>query len=500
MMTYKRTLITAAGLAFAVAPTLAFPPALGTSADYDPKSPVRPSAGYLNDYLRQDDAGMAAWDLGVATRLRYEVRDNFGISGRPGSLDFRENGADVDNNYLLYRIRPRVGYNSEWFNVLVEGRHSGAESDDRDHPGVSPESDEFDLHQAYVMIGNHKEFPISVKLGRQELNYGDERVIGGFAWNNIGRTFDAAKVRWQNPWFGVDFFTSRPVVPDNHNFNMSNDYEYFSGAYFNTKKIPKQTTEFYFLARNASAKAPAYDVGVLQLPASARDIYSVGLRVKSNPGELNGWDYTAEVVGQLGHYNDPAMPAALDRSLEHQAYMIAANGGYTFTDVAYTPRIGLEYALASGDSDPLDGKHETYDQLYPTKHKFFGFMDFFAMQNMHDIRLSASAKPLPRLNLLAEYHAFFLADTSDNLYAAPGGRRGGIAPTPGTGYGINPDYDSYVGSEIDFVATYNINPQTILEFGYSHFFVGEYIEQSLRDPAFGSTDANWFYVSLNINF
>lgn len=498
-MINKRTLTAAAALATVITPTFAeWPTALGTAADYDPTTPARPSPGYINELLRQNDAGMAAWDIGIATRLRYEVRDNFAIVGRPGSLDFRKDGADVDNNYLLYRIRPRVGYNSEWFSVLVEGRHSGAESDDRDFPGVSPESDEYDLHQAYVMVGNHKEFPLSVKIGRQELNYGDERVIGGFAWNNIGRTFDAAKLRWQNPWFGVDFFSSRPVVPDNHNFNMSNDYEYFSGAYFNSKLIPHQTTEWYFLARNASAKAPFYDVGVLQLPASARDIYSVGFRVKSNPGELNGWDYTAEAVGQFGHYNDPVL--ASGNSLEHQAFMVALNGGYTFSDVKYTPRVGLEYALASGDSDPNDDKHETYDQLYPTKHKFFGYMDFFAMQNLHDFRASASAKPLPRLNLLAEYHAFYLYDTSDNLYAATGARRGGIAPTPGTGYGINPSYDSYVGSEIDFVATYNINPQTILEFGYSHFFVGDYVKQSLSAPTHGSEDANWFYASLNINF
>jgi len=47
------------------------------------------------------------------------------------------------------------------------------------------------------MIGNHKEFPVSLKVGRQELSYGEERLVGAFAWNNIGRVFDAVKVRWQ---------------------------------------------------------------------------------------------------------------------------------------------------------------------------------------------------------------------------------------------------------------------------------------------------------------
>jgi hypothetical protein len=492
MTNTQRTLISTATLALAITPAFAAP------GDFDPMKPARPSAGVLNDYLREKDAGMAAWDFGVSTRLRYEMRDQFGIPGKGGpGADFRGDAIDNNNNYFLYKIRPRIGYNSEWFSALVEGRHSGTESDERNRPGPNPEADEFDLHQAYVVVGNHKEFPVSLKIGRQEMIYGDERLIGAFLWNNIGRVFDAAKVRWQNPWFGVDVFGSRPVIPDNHNFNMSNDYEYFSGAYFNSKLIPHQTTEWYFLARNVSPKALSY-TGVTQLPFSARDIYTFGIRVKSTPGELNGWDYNAEAIGQLGHFNDPAAPAGTDPSLEHQAFAFFAGGGYTFSDVKFSPRVGLEYNFGSGDSDPTDNKHETFDNLYPTNHKFYGSMDFVSLQNIHNIRVNSSAKFLPRLTVNADYHLFWLADTHDNFYTAGGGRRGGTAPTPGTGYGINPTYDDFVGSEIDLVTTYAINSQATLEAGYGHFFTGKYIEQSLSVP--GTKDADWVYVSLNINF
>jgi hypothetical protein len=287
------------------------------------------------------------------------------------------------------------------------------------------------------------------------------------------------------------------VLIDNHNFNMSNDYEYFSGAYFNSKLIPKQTTEWYFLARNASANATSYPATTTQVVGSARDIYTVGFRVKSNPGELHGWDYTGEVMGQFGHYNDPALPVGLN-SLEQRAYAFVAAGGYTFTDVLYTPRVGLEYDFGSGDHNPNDNKHETFDNLFPTNHKFYGFMDFVSLQNIHDVNVNSSIKPLPRLAVTANYHNFFLADTHDNFYTVTGARRGGIGTTPGTGYGINPNYDSYVGSELDLVTTYNINPQTIFEVGFGHFFTGKYIDQSLS--AVGTKDANWVYVSLNVNF
>ena len=63
--------------------------------------------------------------------------------------------------------------------------------------------------------------------------------------------FDGAKLRWQNKYFGVDAFATRLVVPDDNNYNTANDYEHFSGLYFNTKLVPKNWTEFYVLARNA---------------------------------------------------------------------------------------------------------------------------------------------------------------------------------------------------------------------------------------------------------
>ena len=478
----------------ATAVVLAITASVYAAGDYSPTSPVRPSAGLVNDWLRKENPYMSAWDIGTQVRLRYEIRDNFGVAGTAGSMDFLHNGRDVDNAYLLHRIKPHVGYTAEWFSAFVEGRASGSTGDDRN---PNAESDgPFDLHQAYVTVGNHKEFPLSLKVGRQELIYGDERVIGAFGWNNIGRVFDAAKLRWQTPWFGADFFSGRVILPRDNYFNMPNDYDWFSGMYAGSKLIPKQITEFYVLSRNtAPGSLRAYGTALPSLP-SPRDIYTVGVRMKSNPGELGGWDYLTELMGQFGHFNDP--PKSGDRSLEHLAYALVFAGGYTWTDAPWTPRLGLEYDYASGDSDPTDDKHETFENLFPTNHKFYGYMDLFSLQNLHDVRVQSSFKPLPRLTLLAEGHAFWLADTHDSLYTVAGARRGGIGTTAGNGYGINPNYDSFVGTELDVISTYAFSPQGTIELGYGRFFRGDYVKQSLN--ALGSADANWFYAQLNFTF
>jgi hypothetical protein len=127
-------------------------------------------------------------------------------------------------------------------------------------------------------------------------------------------------------------------------------------------------------------------------------------------------------------------------------------------------------------------------------------MDLFSWQNLHNARLTGSIKPLPRLTLTADYHAFWLADTSDNFYTVAGARRGGIGTTPGTGYGINLGYGSYVGSEVDLIATFVVKQYATAQIGYGHFFVGDYVKDSLSAPAVGSTDANWFYAQVNFSF
>ena len=65
---------------------------------------------------------------------------------------------------------------------------------------------------------------------------------------------------------------------------------------------------------------------------------------------------------------------------------------------------------------------------------------------------------------------------------AAGTARGGTGATPGSGYGVNPGYSSFAGAELDVIAGYAVTRYAQVETGYGHFFVGEYIQQSLAAP------------------
>ncbi len=474
-----------------------------------PAAKPAPSAGLLNDLLREQYSALTKWDIGGSARGRYEVKDGYAIPGVAGSLDFGKNGADVSNDYWIERLRYRVGYNESWWSAMVEGRSSFAQSDERpayfanptppgtkNRNGHGPESDTVDLHQAYVTVGNLKEFPLSAKIGRQELSYGDERLVGAFAWNNIGRVFDAAKVRWQSDWFGADFFASRVVIPEDGQFNVANDYDWFSGVYANVSKIPKHLLDLYVFSRNGSGAAIAAEPSPQAPQPSARDIYTLGFRFKSKPGELGKWDYYTECAYQFGDFQDRRLPGM--PRLDHEAWMAVIGGGYTINNIRAKPRLGVEYSYGSGDDDPTDGDHGTFENLFPTNHKFYGYMDFISLQNIQDLRGILTLKPHQRLTINIEGHGFWLADTSDNFYNVGGAPRGGTGTTAGNNYGVNPGYDSFVGTELDVIASYAVTSFAQLEAGYGHFFRGDYVKQSL--DAIGSQDADWFYLQATFNF
>jgi hypothetical protein len=375
--------------------------------------------------------------------------------------------------------------------VFAEGQHASSTGDKRD---PNPESNgPFDLHQGFLNVGNAKEFPLTAKVGRQELSYGDARLIGAFDWNNLGRVFDAAKVRFENPDGWIDGFVSRVVIQDDNNWDEANDYDIFSGLYASSRTmIPKQETQLYFLARNVSPESPnAIGPGLppFLTGPTPRDIYTLGFRFKSLPGTLKGLDYEAEVAGQLGNF----AYAATGPRLDHEAWAAHVAGGYTFTKAWGTPRAGLEYNYASGDTDPTDNKHGTFENLFPTNHKFYGYMDFFAWQNLHNPRFATSIKPAKGLTLTADYHAFWLAETSDFFYQANG------LPRNTGGYGINPTASSFVGQEVDVIATYAWKGIAVLQAGYGHFFVGDYVEDSLAATG-GASDADYVYVQMTLNF
>jgi hypothetical protein len=454
--------------------------------------------------------GIVTFD--VQERLRLEVREN--------NYDFN-NDADAltDDGWLLQRFRIGLLIKPvSWIKIYAQGQDSREiDSDRADFPGVlgAEGDDSFDLRQGYIEIGDPKLFPLTLKVGRQILSYGDERLVGAFDWNNIGRTFDAVKLRWEEKLWSLDAFASTVVMPTRGQYNQSDFVngnetgreQFFAGVYFNTTALPFQSTDIYGFYLSENTGQPLFQPNALD----DTGFFTIGFRMKSKPGAFAaqalpesaersgsdgkeiadtksmapllskkpvGLDYTLEAAFQTGEV----------RGLDLTAFAAHLDVGYTF-DHAGRPRIALGYSYASGDSDPLDGDAETFQNLFPTNHKFYGQADFFAWQNLHDLEANFKVAPIKSVTLRADFHAFFLASTDDVWYRA----NGVTAVRPLNAAARNAD--SYAGCEIDVLATWAATKNVLLEAGYSHFIAGEY----LNDTG-AASDADFAYVQATFSF
>lgn len=173
----------------------------------------KPTPTLLNGWLREQSTTFDSWDIGGQLRVRLESKEHFATPGTP-AVDFQKIGGNADNTYWLFREKFHVGYKAaDWLTIYGEARDSRSVNDDR---SPDPESDPLDLQQGYVLLGNAKSFPITAKVGRQELSYGDERLVGPLDWSNVGRVFDAAKLRYENSQFWIDGFVSRVDLSASH--------------------------------------------------------------------------------------------------------------------------------------------------------------------------------------------------------------------------------------------------------------------------------------------
>lgn len=397
--------------------------------------------------------------FGIEDQTRFEYRDNnFDFNNRLDTVN--------DDAWLLNRFRLGVQVKPvEWLTFYTQAQDSREYDSNRaDIPGrLGAEGDNpFDLRQAWIEIGDGKSSPLTLKAGRQVLLYGDQRLIGPLEWNNLSRTFDAAKVRWTGEgglW--VDAFVSSVVVADRYGFDESDWDSSLSGVYAHLPTFEIQDTEWYALYFDDTNRNDHF--------------VTLGTHWKSVPGKLGPWDYESELVAQSG--------TAAGQDL--QAFASYVEGGYTF-EAPWQPRLGLEYSYGSGDGNPGDGINGSFQNLFPTNHPHYGFMDAFSWSNLHDVALHLSAKPAEKLTTSLDLHLFWLDDTADTWRRANATTI--VRPA-------SPGADSFAGSEIDVLASYLVSKNFTLTAGYTHFFAGTYLSDTGA-----SSDADFLYVMSGIKF
>jgi hypothetical protein len=412
-------------------------------------------------------------DIGGEYRMRYHDEQNMARS--------RLNGED--NEFLLQRTRlyGDLKYNG-WLRGYAE--FLDATSSWEDHPPRTIEENRADFINLFVEAKLMEDCcggSLSARVGRQELLFGNQRLISPLDWSNTRRTFDGADVFWKSKTWDVDAFWTRPVPFSQHQFNDHNfdhpdQSQEFMGVYATWHEIKDHTWDFYYIRfeEDDLRANPILDSGA---HLGSFDANTIGARYQ---GRCCDWLWEFEGAYQFGDY------LALDQT----AGFFTIGLGYDFKDLPWKPVFWTYFDWASGDSNPTDGDRGTFNQLFPLGHKYMGFMDLVARQNIEDWNFLLTAKPCDKVTLLAWWHIFHLEEARDSLYNAAGG----VIRTDATGTS-----GTDVGQELDFIVQVQMTPHADILFGYSHFFTGDYISDAAVGAQSGN-DADFFYTQFSFKF
>jgi hypothetical protein len=304
--------------------------------------------------------------------------------------------------------------------------------------------DTFDFRQAYL---NFHVKHVSIFAGRQELKFGDERLVGISDWTNVSRTFDGFDARIGDK-DRIDLFSASvvaiyPTALDMHTGGLN-----FHGAYGSIKSwLPHTTVEPYILV-----KAMPRVVSQEGNNGTETEV-TPGIRVSDNmPG---GFDYTVEGVLQRGSYANDSIHAGA-------AY---GKAGYTSDSLPWKPRIQGEYDYATGNPHRNLQRISTFDQQYPSSHNAFGLVDLFGWQNIQQSRVNLSLTPTAHLTVLIQEEYLEVASKKDGVYSGSGSEF--IKPPVG---GFTTDN---IGHGFDASMKYVYRQYFVVNAGVGHFSPGE---------------------------
>ena len=246
---------------------------------------------------------------------------------------------------------------------------------------------------------------ISLRVGRQQLEYGSGRLIDVREGPNVRLSFDGFMVKSRLDAWQIDGFAVRPDL-DNPGFfdNAPNHAVGFWGVYASRPLPHKNSLEAYYLGLDR--KEARFERGTAQ---EVR--HSLGGRI-SRPiaTERPGWDFDDEALWQFGTFG----------SANIEAWTVATETGYRIPTIPLKPRFSVKADISSGDN-PNSKTLGTFNPLFP-KGNYFGVLATTGPGPINFLDLHPRVETaLPHdVSVSFDWIVQWRENVNDGVYAVPG--------------------------------------------------------------------------------
>lgn len=344
--------------------------------------------------------------------------------------------AGSSDSYLLTRFRFGMLFKPQrWLHVFTEVQD--ADVFWKAPPYSPPYQETWDLRRAYVDLGDVRDGHWAIRAGRQDLSFEDGRLLGTSYWRNASRAFDAVEALTNWNWIRATAFAAAPVMIYDNGLSHHQPGNNVYGLDAKLNRLAPGAVLEPFLFWRVAPGFRAEDGSAAHL-----DEKTIGARFAGTVRQV--WDFDTEGARQVGHIGaDPI-----------RAWAWLGIAGYTLQNLPLKTRLFAEYDFASGDRDPRDGVHGTFDQISPNVHDHLGLADQFAWQNLKMLRAGVRVWLRRNWILAGAWEDYWLTSATDGVYSSSGS----IVARDSRGLS-----GTHIGEEYDIQSSYRIDRN--LEFG-----------------------------------
>lgn len=294
------------------------------------------------------------------------------------------------NVHADLHLSPRVRVFAQLRSAWEEGRKNGPRPIDEDKLNVQ------NLFVDLVVMRN-----LTMRLGRQELDYGSGRLISVREGPNLRLYFTGGKVMYKTGALSADAFVMMSDTVNKGVFDNKSSRQVNLWGSYATYVIPH------------AGNLDAYYLGIRRDQAIFEE--GVGQEVRHTIGGRfwkygGGFIYNLEGAYQFGRFGSGAI----------RAWTASADIGYMFETLQGHPTINLRHDYISGDRKAGDGHLETFNPVYP-KGGYFGFSPQIGPVNLIDLHPYATWAPGHQWQLQTDAVFNWRYSLQDGIYRPSGG-------------------------------------------------------------------------------
>lgn len=385
---------------------------------------------------------------------------------RYGGLPSADGELKDKARFVVERTRLGANYKRKWLEAKVTLQQAGVWGDSN--------TNSLSIYEAWGKLTANNGLFLSI--GRQELSYDDERIIGSDDWVMVADCHDVLKLGYEGHGHKAHFIFA---------YNQTNANT-MGGTTYTTQDgeqpYKSMITGWYH-----------YDLPHTPLGAS---LLFMNMAMQS-PYEENAKTESQQLLGGFVSWQPDRwnIEGAYYRQMGKDEFHTPIEAWMASAKVEFSPTtkwtISTGYDYLSGDPNPVVPKlgelgmarHDKvrgFSTVFGSHHKFYGAMDFFYVDayyggytpGLQNLYANFQYSPIDALKLSAGYHYFATASKISNASRS-------------------------LGHELELSASYYIIKDVKLSFGYSYMHGTSTLER-LHHVA-GKNKLNWAWLAISFS-